>query len=158
MVLIIGLIVIGILLLVLEILVLPGLVAGIAGGVFLLIAIVWMYASHGDTAGHITLAATAVATGVAIYWSLKSKMWNRFGLKDTIDGKVNDIGALAILPGEEGRTLSALRPSGMILINGNKVEAATNGEMIDVGTKVIVVQSLPNKVIVKVEVSDLNES
>lgn len=155
MVLIIGLIVIGIVLLVLEILVLPGLIAGIIGGIFLLIAIIWMYSSHGDMAGHITLVSTFLVTAGAIYWSLKSKMWNRFGLKDTIDSKVNDVASLHIPVGAEGLTVSALRPSGTIVIDNQKVEAQSNGELIDAGTKVIVLESLQNKVIVKTKVTTL---
>ncbi|MBK7967832.1 MAG: NfeD family protein [Bacteroidetes bacterium] len=155
MVLIIGLIVIGIVLLVLEILVLPGLIAGIIGGIFLFIAIIWMYSSQGDTAGHITLVSTFVVTAAAIYWSLKSRMWNRFGLKDTIDSKVNDVASLHIPVGAEGLTVSALRPSGTIVIENQKVEAQSNGELIDAGTKVIVLESLPNKVIVKTKVTPL---
>lgn len=155
MVLIIGLILIGILLLVLEILILPGFIAGVIGGIFLLVSIVWMYKAHGDTAGHITAASTMVVTFLAIYGSLKSRAWKRYGLNDTIDGRVNDVGKLNINEGDEGRTISALRPSGTILLNDIKVEAQTNGELVDVGTKVIVTKVLPNKVIVKIKITDL---
>ncbi len=155
MILIIGLIVIGIILLVLEIIVLPGMIAGIIGGIFLLVAILWMYSSEGETAGHITLAITFVATLVAIYASLKSRAWRRYGLHEINDGKVNDVTALQIHEGDEGRTLSALRPSGTILIGDSKLEAQTNGEMIDVGTKVVVTKVFPNKVIVKIKVVEL---
>lgn len=155
MVLIIGLIFIGIILLVLEILVLPGLVAGIIGGIFLLIGISWMYAAEGTTAGHITLAATFFTTSLAIYLSLKNKSWLRYGLKDTIDSHVNDVAILDIREGEEGRTLSALRPSGTIQIGNRRVEGNTSGEMIDAGTKVIVTRVLPNKVIVKIKTTEL---
>jgi membrane-bound ClpP family serine protease len=116
MVLIIGLIVIGIILLVLEIIVLPGMIAGIVGGIFLLVAIFWMYSSEGTIAGHITLVATFIATFLAIYGSLKSRAWKRYGLNETNDGRVNDVGALNISEGDEGRTLSALRPSGTIIM------------------------------------------
>ena len=155
MVLIIGLIIIGIILLVLEIIVLPGMIAGIVGGIFLLIAIFWMYSSEGNVAGHITLAVTFIATFLAIYGSLKSRAWKRYGLNETNDGRVNDVGALNISEGDEGRTLSALRPSGTVLIGEKKVEAQTNGELIDVGTKVIVTKVFPNKVLVKIKVSEL---
>ena len=155
MVLIIGLLLIGIILLVLEILVLPGMVAGIIGGVFLLIGILWMYSAEGSSAGHITLLATFVVTSLAIYLSLKNKSWLRYGLKDTIDGRVNDVGILNIQEGAEGRTLSALRPSGTIEIGDRRVEGQTSGEMIDAGTKVIVTKVLPNKIIVKIKTTEL---
>lgn len=155
MILIIGLLILGIILLVLEILVLPGLIAGIIGGAFLFAGIVWMYAAEGTRAGNITLVATFVGTSLAIYFSLKSKSWLRYGLKSTIDSKVNDIASLSIQEGAEGRTLSALRPSGTILIGDARVEANTSGEMIDAGSKVIVTRVLPNRVIVKIKTTEL---
>ena len=155
MVLIIGLLLIGIILLVLEILVLPGMIAGIIGGVFLMIGVVWMYSSEGNTAGHITLVSTFILTVFAIYFSLKNKSWLRYGLKDTIDGRVNDVSVLSIREGDEGRTISALRPSGTIQVGESRVEANSSGEMIDVGTKVIVTKVLPNKVIVKIKTTEL---
>lgn len=155
MVLIIGLIIIGIILLVLEIIILPGMIAGIIGSVFLLVAILWMYSAEGETAGHITLAITVVSAFLAIYFSLKSRAWRRYGLRSTIDGRVNDVGLFNINEGDEGRTLSALRPSGTVLIGESKVEAQTNGELIDSGTKVIVTKVFPNKILVKIKVSEL---
>jgi membrane-bound ClpP family serine protease len=155
MVLIIGLIVIGILLLVLEILVLPGLIAGIIGGIFLVIAIIWMYADYGTTAGHITLVSTVITSLVVIYASLRSKAWNRFGLKDILEGRMNEVGLMELKEGDEGRTLSALRPSGMVLFGSLKVEAQTSGEMIDAGTLVVITRVLQNKVLVKKKVTPL---
>lgn len=156
MVLIIGLILIGILLLVLEILVLPGFIAGVIGTIFLFISIIWMYKAHGDVAGHITLASTFVLTFIAIYGSLKSRAWKKYGLNSSIDSHVNEVGGLSIAEGDEGRTISALRPSGTVIIGEYKVEAQTSGELIDAGTKIIVTKVLPNKVIVKTKITDLN--
>ena len=155
MVLIIGLILIGILLLVLEILVLPGFIAGVIGTIFLFISIIWMYKAHGDVAGHITLASTFVLTFIAIYGSLKTRAWKKYGLNDTIDGHVNEVGGLSIAEGDEGRTISALRPSGTVIIGEYKVEAQTSGEINEAGTKIIVTKILPNKVIVKIKVTEL---
>ena len=149
MILIIGLLLIGIILLVLEILVLPGMVAGVMGGVFLIAGVVWTYAYKGETAGHITLVSVIVLTSVTLYSALKSKSWNRFGLKGAIDSKVNDVSALHVEVGAEGKALSALRPSGTVLIGDKRLEAQTNGEMLDAGTEIIVNKVLPNKVIVR---------
>ena len=155
MILLIGLIFIGILLLVLEILVLPGMIAGIVGGMLLLFAIFNMYSQFGTTAGHISLFVTVAIASGAIYASLKSKAWKRFGLKETIDGRVNEVSTLEISEGDEGRTISALRPSGTISINNKRVEAQSTGEMIEVGTKVVVIKVMSNKLIVKIKVSEL---
>lgn len=158
MILIIGLILLGIILLILEILVLPGLVAGIIGGLMILASVLWMYQDYGTTAGHITAITSFSVTVAAIWWSLKSKAWMRYGLKDQLEGKVNDVASLGLSEGDEGRTLSALRPSGTLIIGNRKIEGQTTGEFLDAGTKVIVTKVLPNKVIVKIKVSELNES
>ena len=155
MLLLIGLIIIGIILLVLEILVLPGFIAGVAGGVLIFVSVLWMYQDHGTTAGHITAASSLIITISVIFYSLKTKAWNRYGLKDQIDSKVNDVGILGIVEGDEGKALSALRPSGTVIVNNKKIEVQTNGEFLDAGTKVVVTKVLPNKLMVKIKVTEL---
>jgi len=155
MVLIIGLILIGIVLIILEILVLPGMIAGIAGVLLIIFSIFWMYAEEGTLAGNITLITSLVLTVAAVYTSLKSKAWTRFGLNDTIDSKVNDISDANIKEGDEGVTVSALRPSGTVLINNRRVEASAVSGMIDAATKVLVVKVVPGKILVKIKVTAL---
>ena len=65
------------------------------------------------------------------------------------------MGLLDIKMGEEGRTLSALRPSGTVQIGDRRVEGQSSGELIDAGTKVIVTKVLPNKIIVKIKTTEL---
>ncbi len=149
MALIAGLILVGILLVILEIIVLPGMVAGVIGAVMMVMGIVKAYADFGQTVGHITFASTAMLTFLAIYTSLKAKAWNRFGLKETIDGRVNEINQLQIKEGDEGVALSALRPSGTVLIGDKRVEAHTPGELIDAGTRVVVLGVTSSKVLVR---------
>lgn len=149
MLLIAILIALGLFLLVLEIVLIPGTtVAGIAGGLLMAAGIFWMYADHGSTAGHTTLAITGVATGISLYYAFKSRAWERFSNKDAIDGRANVIDE-NIKPGDEGLTLSSIRPMGSVLVNGIKVEAQTTGEMIEENTSVIVTKVLPNKIIIK---------
>ena len=135
---IILLILFGILLLVLEILILPGLIAGIIGGVLVLAGMSWMYKEFGTTYGNYTALATALATFGAIYYSLKSKAWTRFGLKDSLEGKTNQVDKLELKEGDEGTTISDLRPMGSVMINNLRVEAQSNGEHIPANKKIIV--------------------
>lgn len=145
----IALILVGILLLVLEILMLPGLLAGIAGVVLIMLSLAWAYVDHGSFVGNILFASTLVVTFAAVYGSLKSKAWTRFGLKDTIDSRVNDLSYTQVKPGDQGVCLSALRPSGTIEVNSYRMEASTNGTILQAGTKVEVLEVLPGKVVVK---------
>ena len=144
------LIILGILLLVLEILVLPGLIAGIIGGLFLLAAISWTFKSYGTTAGIYTSITTVALALLAIYIGLKSKVWQRFSLKHSMkDSKVNEIDADIVKEGNEAITVSALRPMGTIMIGDLKMEAQSNGELIPGNTRVIILRVLQNKVLVK---------
>ncbi len=146
---IIAIILFGITLLVMEILILPGLIAGIIGTILMIVGIVIMYKSFGTTYGNITLISTiALCSGCMIY-VLKSKAWLRFSLKDTIDSNVIDLTKELITVGEQAITVSALRPMGSVLIGDKKYEVQTNGEYIEANQKVVVVKVFTNKLLVK---------
>jgi membrane-bound ClpP family serine protease len=142
-------ILIGIFLLVLEIIVLPGLIAGITGLILIVLPLGWIYVDYGSTIGNISFAITLVLTIAAVYFSFKSKAWNRFGLKSTIDSKVNDISEMNVHVGDHGVCISALRPSGTVEINGHRLEAASLGTIIDAGSNIVVVEVSSTKVTVK---------
>ena len=144
------LIFLGILLLVLEILILPGLIAGIIGGLFLLAAISWTFKEYGTTAGIYTSIGTIIMALLSIYIGFKSKIWNRFSLKNSMkESKVNEIDMELVKEGTEALTVSALRPMGTIMIGDLKVEAQSNGELIPGNTRVVILRVMQNKVLVR---------
>jgi membrane-bound serine protease (ClpP class) len=144
------LILLGITLLVLEILILPGLIAGIIGGLFLLVAITWTFNTYGPEAGLYTSLATVLLTALSLYVAFKSKVWSRFSLKgDLRESRANVTDPDSIEVGAEAITVSALRPMGTVMLNDVKLEARTNGELIPEDRKVIVVKVLPFGVLVK---------
>ncbi|MFM7079272.1 MAG: NfeD family protein [Bacteroidota bacterium] len=142
-------ILVGIILLVLEIILLPGLIAGITGLILIVLPLGWIYVDYGSTIGNISFAVTLALTVTAVYFSFKSKAWNRFGLKSSIDSNVNDISEMNVQVGDHGTCVSALRPSGTVEINGQRMEAASAGNIIDAGSKIVVVEVFATKVIVK---------
>ncbi len=83
--------------------------------------------------------------------ALRSNAWQKMSLTTTLDGKSNEIELDKIAIGDEGKTLSALRPSGNALINGIKVEVCTIGESVDSHTAIIVKEIVENKIIVKLK-------
>ena len=143
------LILFGILLLILEILVLPGLVAGIFGVVLMVAGILWTYRSYGSFAGNLTLLGTALLSGISVYYALRSKAWERFGLKGQLEGKTPSNLELPVQEGDELTAVSALRPMGTVLVGDQRVEAQTNGELVPAGSMVVVLKVLSNKLIVK---------
>lgn len=146
--LIIILIILGLLFLLLEILVIPGItLAGIVGFGLLFAGIWQAYATHGLIEGHIALGITIVVTVISMYFSFKSGTWKRMALKTTIDGKMDQLEGLTINEGDTGISVSRLAPSGKAMIKNEIIEVHTNGEFID-QEKEITVLSVKNKKII----------
>ncbi|MEP7265028.1 MAG: NfeD family protein [Bacteroidota bacterium] len=144
------LIILGVILLVLEILILPGMIAGIVGGLFLLVAITFTFKTYGTTAGIYTSLGTVALTTLSLYISFKSKVWKRFSLKgDLRESKANMTDAGSLVAGMEAQTVSALRPMGMVMIDDLKVEARSNGELISEGKTVVILKVLSSGVLVR---------
>lgn len=149
--LIIAIIVLGVLLVVLEILVVPGTtVVGIIGGVLMGTGVVLAYATQEDAAiGHYTLAGTSVATVILLYWSYRVLKSKKFALYDVVDGQVNQLEPGVLAVGDEGITLSYLRPSGKAEIKGLRVEVFSVGEMIPANIRITITKINGNKITVK---------
>ena len=149
---IITFIVIGLLFLLLEVLVIPGTtVAGIAGGALIGVGIWQAYASHGSTAGHITLGATLLATLMLLIIALKSKTWDRAKLKTEITGKsnVNMLTEGEVKIGDTGTSISRLNPMGRAKINDKYYEVYSNQGFIDQNKQIIVQKIQQSKIFVK---------
>ena len=79
----------GVVLLVLELFLIPGIgIAGFAGGGCLIGAVVYAYMAIGATAGHITFFAVLAASAIAVYAFYKSRAIEKMGLDAEIDDKV----------------------------------------------------------------------
>jgi len=55
---------------------------------------------------------------------------------------------LASLVGKEGKTMTLLRPYGEVDFNGVRIEVSSNGPMIERGSRVRVIETQANKVVV----------
>lgn len=147
--LIIALFIIGFVLIAVELLITPGFIIGLIGLGFLGTGIYVIYTEYGNTAGNISLAAVSILLIAFFVLSLRSGFWTRIASKERITGKANAMNKLSILPGSEGTTLSALRPSGTVLFTEGKFEVQTEGAFIDAGAEVVVVKINNNKITVK---------
>ena len=126
--LIITLIIVGVLLLVAELVLLPGIsVAGI--GAFLSLAVAAVY---GILGGSVVLAAIIIVAVAAVVISLRANTWQRLSLKSTIDAtstptpEQNDIRI-----GQRGETLTRLAPMGKVQVGDVTVEAKSVDAYID---------------------------
>ena len=133
-------ILLGIIFLLAEIFLLPGMtVSGIAGFIFLVGGIAYAYMYMGPVAGNLTLAISGLLLAGSFIYFIKSKSLRRISLTTNIDSKVDTSDLLKINIGDVGVTQSRLNPIGKVLINNLIVEAKSiNGEMIDEDTEVVV--------------------
>jgi membrane-bound ClpP family serine protease len=147
---VLSLIVVGIILVVVEIIFVPGTtVVGLLGGLLAVIGVVLSFSYFGKQAGWYTLAATSVLSGGLLYWSLRSRAWERFSLKTTIDGRVNEIDLNSLKTGDEGSAVSALRPMGKAEIGGRLFEVTSLGIYIETGTRIRIVRVSSNQIVVE---------
>lgn len=122
---------VGLILLTLEIVALPGGIAGVCG--FLLISFgVWQsYLMYGGTVGTIVLGCCIAACVILLAFFLKTKTWKRFSLNEESDSTVNRIDEKAINVGTRGTTVARLAPTGKALIDGELVEVHAVNKFID---------------------------
>ncbi len=147
---VISLIFFGLFLVVAEIIFVPGTtLVGIAGFIFLLTGIGFSFSYFGSETGWTIVGITSVTSGLILYYSFKANVWSRFSLKTSINSKVNE-GALDLLVvGEEGQTVSALRPIGKAEIGNKMYEVKTLGKYLDSGSKIRIVKIESNQIIVE---------
>ncbi|MBS1764665.1 MAG: NfeD family protein [Bacteroidetes bacterium] len=143
------LIIIGIVLLVLEILILPGLIAGIIGSIMVIAGVWYSFHVYGSEIGSYTALGTLLLTGITIYFSFRYNVWRKFSLEQKNDSKLTRVDEMDVQPGAIGTTISAVRPSGTAMFNHRKIEVQSMGELIETNTQVEVVEVLPNKLIVR---------
>jgi membrane-bound serine protease (ClpP class) len=146
---IITLLLVGAVLIALET-ILPGLIAGTVGLGCLAVAIYLAYADHGVTTGNwvlgITTAGLVLGTLAWLRWFPDTRLARRF----VSDGSVGPIGTdRPELLDRTGTALTTLRPSGTALIDNERVDVVTEGQMVEKGTPVKVVAIEGLRVVVR---------
>lgn len=145
-----SLILVGIALIVVEIIFVPGsTIVGVLGFVSAVVGVYLGFTYFGDTIGWWILGGTSVAFAAALYWGFKGDTWDRFSLKDISEGKFNEGYSSGLQVAERGKTLSALRPSGKAEFNNKEYEVRTYGNYIDSGTEIEIVKIQGNTIYVE---------
>lgn len=147
---VIGLLLLGVLLLLLEILFVPGTTIVGAGGVILLaIGIFLAYEYLGPTAGHVSLASCVAVIFLSLIVLLKGQTWKRMALDTTVEGKsVGQVENMVAL-GDVGLSISRLNPVGKAIFGETILEVTTAGEFVDAEKKIEVIKVQQNKITVK---------
>jgi len=149
MALIIILIVTGLLLLILEFFVVPGITIAGIGGLAMMAGGILMAYGMDATTGHITLASTIFATLVILVYALRAKTWNKFMLNSSVNSHVDSVEENSIKVGDRGKTISRVNPMGKVRVNNQEVEGHCHGQFLDPKTEIEVTEVFKTYIIVK---------
>ena len=145
-----ALILIGLVLIIVEIIFIPGTtIVGVFGFIFVVTGIYFSYKEYGSAIGTYTLLGTAASTGLLFYWTFRAGAWKKFSLTSAIEGRVNEGFNEALKVGDAGITTSALRPMGSAEFSDKIFEVRTLGDYLANGSKVRIIKILNNEIIVE---------
>lgn len=147
---IVSLIIFGILALLAEFLLIPGIgICGILGLGSIIYSAVYAFQFLGSTAGTIVVAIDVVIVVVTLVVMLKEKTWKRLELHEEIDSAVKDDSKLLYV-GQRGRTLTRIAPMGTAVFQGVSCEVkSADNTLIDPGVEVEVTRLEDSQIYVK---------
>jgi len=147
--------VVGVGLLLIELFV-PGGVVGAAGATALIASVVLCFNWYGAAWGGLVLLIEIITAGVVfMLWARifpRSWIGRKMVLRSSeqsADGYVSSAPEMAALTGRRGVTVTALRPAGMAVIDGQKIDVVTEGGYLEKGTPVRVIETDGNRVVVR---------
>jgi membrane-bound serine protease (ClpP class) len=157
--------IVGVILIAIEIFVIPGFgLAGVSGislvifslGVSLIGNVGLQFPEIGQISQAIWTMAITLILGVAMIASMvrhlpENTMFNTLVLSESTDRSRGYTGADSHdeLLGSEGVTVTALRPSGTALLNDRRIDVVSDGDFIEKGARVKVVETANLKVVVR---------
>ncbi len=137
-IIVISTIVFGLLFIILEMLVLPGGIVGIIGGLLMAYGVYVSFESFGTVWGVITLGATLLIVILGVYFAIRNKTWRKISLQEEISGKSGVNLDLDVEVGAVGRSVSRLSPMGKARFNDKLYEVSTHGEFIDEEQSIVI--------------------
>lgn len=140
----------GLTLVVVEVIFVPGTtLVGLVGFIFIAVGVGLSFRYFGPDTGWLTVGVSAVTSGGVFYFAFKANLWGRFALRKSIDSKVNEGELERFKEGMEGVALSALRPVGKAELDNQQVEVRTLGAYVDSGTRIKIIKIVSHQIIVE---------
>lgn len=123
----------GVLFLVAELVLLPGVSIGALLSMVCYGSSIYLaFRDHGTVAGILVIVAILVLSLIAVVISLRAKTWQRFSLRQEIRSSSMSVTPAEVLKvGDRGRTVSRLSPMGKVEIGGQTFEAKSQGPYVD---------------------------
>ena len=148
--LIITLTLLGLIVVLTEIFLVPGIgVAGVLGVMSMCGSCYFAFTVYGTWGCVIVTAITVVLLVLLLIVSLRAKTWKKLALNTNIDSRAVVAEAELVVVGQRGKAMTRLTPSGTVRFENAKVEARAFEGMIEPGHEVEVVLIEDNKIYVK---------
>ncbi len=146
-----ALLTIGMMLIGLEVTVFPGVgLPGLLGTGLVLAGTYLGWMGHGPIAGMGIVGMSIVMVSGIVWLGSRSSVGQRMVLEEQTLGSSAPVVDLERNVGRTGITRSALRPSGVAEVDGNRLDVvATNGTWIDAGEAIVVVGVQTNSLLVE---------
>ena len=127
--------------------VIPGGITGVIGGICLLVSVGYTFYLKGPEAGFIAMIAVLIGSVIAFFGWLKFFPRGLVHEETAKDWHGTDLSQNQLL-GKEGITQTVLRPSGFAMIDEERIDVVTQGEMIQKGVPIKVVMVEGNRIVV----------
>jgi len=139
--LIVGLMVLGFGLIMLEIFI-PGGIVGVFGGLCMIAAVYFAYDGYGVEGAIVAFAIGLAGLGVCLWFEFKvlpkTPAGKRLFLQERVSGKSQHDVAEESMIGKEATTATALSPSGYVVLEGRKLEAFSKSGFLEKGESVTI--------------------
>jgi len=144
------LLIVGVLLIVTELIFIPGTtIFGIAGLLLTIGGVVITFINFGSGTGFIVLGVSFLTLLGLLLYSFRSDTWEGISLKSANTSRVNEDEKNNLWKGDKGVALSALRPGGKAEFNEITVEVSTLGQYVEEGTEIRIISVQDKRILVE---------
>ncbi|WP_143960099.1 NfeD family protein [Litoribacter populi] len=141
---------VGLILVLTEIIFVPGTtVVGILGVVFTAAGVIYAFANLGTESGYWVLGIALLANLFVLILGLRSGVWRKFALTSSMTSRSFDDRLLGLEVGQEGRTISDIKPYGKAEFGDKIYEVKSESGFISPNVKVIITKLESNRIIIK---------
>ena len=126
----------------------PGMIVGITGAILIITSIVMAYQGDYSVLGHVlTISSICSAPLLLLLW--RKVLSKTFSLKTAVTADSSSVMHLNDFIQKEGVAVTNLHPSGIVLVNGKRIDVVTSGEMIEKNTRIRITEVSGNRVVVR---------
>ncbi|MFI3292660.1 MAG: NfeD family protein [Rikenellaceae bacterium] len=135
-----GLILLGLIFMLVEMLLLPGVTIGALLSVASFVGAIYVaFDALGSMAGVATIIASLALSLIAFFWAIRTGVWKHISLKEQVGGASSQSPAEKVAVGSRGVTMSRLSPMGSAKFGDVIIEAKSLDSFIDPKCEVEVV-------------------